>query len=1276
MLISQTMLLIKKNLLRLTVVLPLLFFLQKGSAQPPGFYLSINMLDDSCWGVFVEPVGIDPSPLALTGSGQVTIEFPLGFDISSMTNVSGMWGQGTTVVSPMEAPNSQFVSFGLLIDNGISYAAGESTLLFIFCSDDPCPPSMDLIDCSGTMPDPFCDPNSLSSNPANDLSVIDVGVFPFGFYFLQGNGNSSVCDYPDCDGDGISDFYEDTNGNGIFDPGIDSSDLCDPCDPFFNYAASVELIGDDQTFCGTNQDSIYFAVTLTDFAGDAAPAGLGPMTVRYSIDSIFYFFDDYFIGDSLAVPLWPGNISYEIHSITFNQTCELVLDDALFELYVDGPVSFSAQPDDIFSCQPAGYYFMAMANNTSNGPLYFQWQCSEDGGMSWNDLLENIPYEGVTTDSLFLSDISGITGNYYRLAVQSDFCETIYSEAALLQYDGMPIELFDTLQICPGDSALINNVYETVAGNYNYTGVGTDGCPYSYHTALEFFILEEKFDTINICAGDSILIFGNYEKEVGNYTGLINNLIGCDTVLNINLQINELEEIFDVVNVCEGDSVLIFGSYESEEGVYVDTLAAAIGCDLISTVWLQFLPVEQITDTIEICDFDSVFIFGNYVSEPGIYNGIIESAFGCDTLLTVILEVNYFPINIVEFIDVCPGDAAYIFGNYETEPGIYFGVLPGSTGCDTVLNIVLGITDLEEKFEQQKICAGDSIFIFGNYETTPGLFVDTIKGTVGCDTVFTIELIEAPTELIFESATICEGDSVLIFGNYETEAGTYIYDTPPAFGCDTVFYFDLFVDPHIQVEENHILCFGDSVLINGQYINVPGSYSYLLEGDIGCDTMVTAHVYYGAGGWSFHDVSVCEGDSVLIFGNYESVAGTYQDVAQSVFGCDSLITVTLDVIPIDFVQETITICEGDSVLIFGNYETEAGTYSDFIDSIGCGVEQNYILKYSPEIEVNLIAENSCFDGSSGSLLADVTGGTPPYAFSWSNNQQGQDPLNDQLPAGTYFLTVTNGLGCTASAQGMVEESPDIDFELAVENASCSDMPDGRVSILDYPAGMQFSLDGQNFTGEPVFTELPAGGYMLQLLDAEGCTYEQPFDVKQPEGFDLYLPDDMTIQLGDSVQLTSQVTSFGPMQYRWEEDDDLSCSDCPAPWASPLQTRQFYLTAIDENHCEETESITIFINKNTDVYVPSAFSPNGDGINDLLLVYAGASVQEVKRFLIFDRWGEPVFDQYHFAPNYPAFGWDGQFKGQFLNPAVFVWVATVEYIDGREEVLKGEVNLIR
>jgi gliding motility-associated-like protein len=96
----------------------------------------------------------------------------------------------------------------------------------------------------------------------------------------------------------------------------------------------------------------------------------------------------------------------------------------------------------------------------------------------------------------------------------------------------------------------------------------------------------------------------------------------------------------------------------------------------------------------------------------------------------------------------------------------------------------------------------------------------------------------------------------------------------------------------------------------------------------------------------------------------------------------------------------------------------------------------------------------------------------------------------------------------------------------------------------------------------------------------------------------------------------------------------------------------------------------------EVYIPNVFSPNGDGKNDWVTVFANDRIKKVVYLEIFDRWGNNVFKATNFLPNDPLLGWDGTFRGLPMNPAVFAYVAVVELVNGDQIPFKGDITLLR
>jgi len=158
---------------------------------------------------------------------------------------------------------------------------------------------------------------------------------------------------------------------------------------------------------------------------------------------------------------------------------------------------------------------------------------------------------------------------------------------------------------------------------------------------------------------------------------------------------------------------------------------------------------------------------------------------------------------------------------------------------------------------------------------------------------------------------------------------------------------------------------------------------------------------------------------------------------------------------------------------------------------------------------------------------------------------------------------------------------------------------------------------------------------------------------------------IVIQEGDSLRLyvtSSHVVAF----YSWKPDSLFPCSDCESPVVKPTETSLITLNATDINNCTWDDSLLVKVEDR--LAIPNAFSPNGDGINDIFLI--AGNFYSLAFMKIFDRWGELIFETQD-----PSIGWDGTFKGKSLNPDVFVYM--IQYKEGNvAKMKKGSVTLIR
>jgi gliding motility-associated-like protein len=139
---------------------------------------------------------------------------------------------------------------------------------------------------------------------------------------------------------------------------------------------------------------------------------------------------------------------------------------------------------------------------------------------------------------------------------------------------------------------------------------------------------------------------------------------------------------------------------------------------------------------------------------------------------------------------------------------------------------------------------------------------------------------------------------------------------------------------------------------------------------------------------------------------------------------------------------------------------------------------------------------------------------------------------------------------------------------------------------------------------------------------------------------------------------------------------LSCLNCPDPITRPFETITYSLVAIDSFGCSANDEITISVKKSRNVYIPTAFSPNGDGTNDEFFVFAGPSAVKINQFTIFTRWGEVVYQATDILPNDRTTSWNGEFKGERLNPGVFIYLIEIAFVDGKVITYKGDITLMK
>ena len=388
---------------------------------------------------------------------------------------------------------------------------------------------------------------------------------------------------------------------------------------------------------------------------------------------------------------------------------------------------------------------------------------------------------------------------------------------------------------------------------------------------------------------------------------------------------------------------------------------------------------------------------------------------------------------------------------------------------------------------------------------------------------------------------------------------------------------------------------------------------------------------------------------------------------------------------------TGTIVSGETTLTPIVSETGIYTLTVTNNASGCDISITALVDGDFNEPNSFASATDQFDCNTFEVSLDGSGSAvgPTISYEWSTVTgvivSGATSLNPVVSApGDYTLLVEDsGNGCSSTVVVTVSANIDVPTIAGAQviDPNCFGENNGSITLDNVVGGQLpylYSIDGGALAPINQFSFLGAGEYDILVQDANGCETNQVIIITDPQELLVELGDNQIIGLGDDFQLSAQIVgAYDTIMWSANCPDSI-CADQPEFSISPLNTVSYNVTVVDGNGCITTDQITINVEKGREVFIPNAFTPNGDGNNDRFWVYPGGEVAKVHEFRVFNRWGEQVFGISDYDPfvQDDTNGWDGTLDSKKMNPAVFVYYVDVEFIDGRREVLKGDVALRR
>lgn len=382
----------------------------------------------------------------------------------------------------------------------------------------------------------------------------------------------------------------------------------------------------------------------------------------------------------------------------------------------------------------------------------------------------------------------------------------------------------------------------------------------------------------------------------------------------------------------------------------------------------------------------------------------------------------------------------------------------------------------------------------------------------------------------------------------------------------------------------------------------------------------------------------------------------------------------------------------------------AGSYRVRVtDFRGCTAEQSVDLTEPDSLILSInqafTRNATCSNTTDGRIAVQVNtqdriNGLGPAPYTWSNNISTPiSPFAENLAPGTYFVTVTDLRGCTDSASYTVLSPPPVVAVIPppAEPKCFGEATQLRIDTVFGGNGRTLAdytiTVNNNGLNEPVTRAVPifAGVVVVRVEDQAKCAFLDTLQVNQPlQLLAEFVPDVVVVELGDSTTtLNPIITASLPVtSFTYSPPRFLSDPNSRNPVVQPEDDQEYVLTVVDTNGCTTQAKVFVELDRNRNVYLPNAFSPNGDGSNDEFRVFACRGVRQVTLVRIFDRWGNLVFDRgvaNPLAPNCDGgiVVWDGlQQDGKGVNEGVYVYVVEVEFLDNVKLLYRGNITLVK
>ena len=319
----------------------------------------------------------------------------------------------------------------------------------------------------------------------------------------------------------------------------------------------------------------------------------------------------------------------------------------------------------------------------------------------------------------------------------------------------------------------------------------------------------------------------------------------------------------------------------------------------------------------------------------------------------------------------------------------------------------------------------------------------------------------------------------------------------------------------------------------------------------------------------------------------------------------------------------------------------------------------------------------CFGDSNAELEVLHFGGIAPHTYLWNDGDT--NPAKHNLGEGVYSITITDSLGCEVSKTFNIIEPKLLELKnIAASNVNCETACNGSIQLTIEGGSKPYNIQWNNGLKTQDLYNLCQGTYTAEITDAHNCAAitTQAITISTDNTLPLLqaTADKYIVYKGQKVQLSALPIPQEGISYMWTPMMWIENPYSAHATATPQQNYTYVVHASDIYGCSSSDTVHLQVVDwdctKEFIFVPTAFTPNNDGVNDMFQIKSGA-ITELE-FAIYDRWGEKLFETTDIEKTL----WDGKYKGKPLEPQVLVYYIYARCLDNREFRDKGNITIIK